>query len=913
MWAVLCGYFWPVVFENQVLLPYDLLYTIEPWRSEMADIAASRGLQGVRNIQSADALLGSLPLAQTAQKQLLQGHIPLWNPDTLTGFPTGAFLAPYPFQYLALWLWPADQALSKLVVFHALLLSLFTYLLVIALDAHKLAGLVAGLVAVLNGMVIFHLVAPGMLSATAWALCPFWLFIRFKEQCRWRWSIVAGLCYGMFLLAGNLQLPFYASLAYGVYLTYWVGVELWRRNPRRALTYVLHSTLMVLIGVLIGSPYLLVNYQLFPDASRGLASLTAFTQPAWWIRLIVPNYFGDIPTANITPGVSFKTRVYVGIAPLILSLVSLAYARKPEARLFFLLAFGLIGVTLLWPPFSTLFYLVISPTIRLEHDRVLIIASLLLAVCAGLGFDAIIWLRSARNAAMVMLGLLVVILVGLLLISLPQTTSPDSVPSQAFRIKAIALSAGAALCSLVALLAWQTPYVRFGKALLISVIVVDLGTTFWRYQPAFPSDLMVPTPLIERLAARVYQSPVVPARVYQVGLSGPMAHLLEYYGIPDIAGYTSLPLARYNLYTFGSGARLQTGEKYWTLVMAITQTRARLFDALGAEYVLLPRDTVVEQDTLTQLVPKLPRRKLKLSADTATVLDNPASDTLPLTIAVPNHGRSYLMTGIALQKGFVHYNILVNGSPIESNALNQGGEIAFGKPLTVNLTPYAGQTVSVQLQAEAAPGARWGWVDPQLHFNPDGSPLLLLDAGGMLVYQNTQAYPRAWLVHSSVIVAPGDLEAALAKVADPTLDLKQQAVVENSHALELGAPQPSDSAQITRYEPMRMTIKVATGAASLLVVPDVYNSIWRATLDGAPVTVYPTNLTMRGVQVPAGEHTVELFYDTSAFNTALWISASVALGGLLALGLALLYDLKLRSRIGDSNRHVGVDEDQTYA
>jgi hypothetical protein len=892
MWAVLCGYFWPVVFENQVLLPYDLLYTIEPWRSEMADIAASRGLQGVRNIQSADALLGSLPLAQTAQKQLFQGHIPLWNPDTLTGFPTGAFFSPYPFQYVALWLWPADQALSKLVVFHALLLSLFAYLLVVALDAHKLAGLAAGLVAVLNGMVIFHLIAPGMLPATAWALSPFWLFVLFMKECRWRWSIAAGLCYGMFMLAGNVQLPIYASLSYGVYIAYMVGRELWRGDRRRAGAYIAHSALMVLIGLVISSPYLLINIVLVGDVNRGSQPAAALTKAAWWLRLIVPNYWGDITTANLTPGISFTTRVYVGIAPLVLAIVGTVFAvRKIEARILMLLAASFIGVTLLLPPFSTLFYLVFPPTFVLDHARTLIVSSLFLAVCAGLGLDALIRQRAAWLLALGLLGVLICALAALLLNSLAQPSLANTIPTTSFRIQAIEFSLASAVIALVVLLIWRTRFRRLSQAGLVGAIVLDLCTVFWRYQPMFPSDLMAPSPLIQRLAAYVYQSPVAPARTYQLGIDGPMSHLLDYFGIPEIGGYSSLPFARYNLYTFASGARLNTGEKYWNLVMAVTKHRSRLFDALGAQYLLVPRDAVLERDTRKAAFPELAREPMRLSAETVLVVPgSAASETIARTIHVPANGRSFLITGMALQTGSVEYTVLINGSVVETNILNQSHAIPYWRTLTVNLTPYAGQAVLAEFRAKPASGAVWGWVDPNLHYNPDGSALVLLEAGGLLLYDNTQAFPRIWVVHETVTVAPGDLSAAAAKVADPTIDLRRKAVVETEQPLALGKAQPTDRAAITHYEPTSVVVDVDVGQEGLLVLPDVYQNQWQANLDGQPTRVYATNLAMRGVRVPAGKHRVEFYYDQRNINLALTIAAVAGAGCVLALASIWLYD-----------------------
>jgi len=43
-----------------------------------------------------------------------------------------------------------------------------------------------------------------------------------------------------------------------------------------------------------------------------------------------------------------------------------------------------------------------------------------------------------------------------------------------------------------------------------------------------------------------------------------------------------------------------------------------------------------------------------------------------------------------------------------------------------------------------------------------------------------------------------------------------------------------------------------------LVLNELYHPAWRAWVDDQPATIYPTNVVMRGIMVPAGASTVEL-------------------------------------------------------
>jgi hypothetical protein len=888
MWVLITAYVWPVAFANGSIVPYDVLYSMEPWHSELGDVAAAHEITDIWNIESIDTVYGSLPMAQVIQRQLRSGQLPVWDHNSLTGFPLGAFYPVYPVQMATYWLLPPDQAISKLMLFHVLLLSLFTYLLVVSLEAHPLSGVVAGLVATINGIVVYYLIAPVSLVAIAWIVSPFWCFVRFRKELRWRWSIIAGLCYGLFNLTANTPLVLYTSIAYGIYVLYYAGAALWRRDVGRATRYIVHSGLMVIIGVLIGLPSLLMLYQ-FTDGVQRAPIVTRFTEFASWIRLLVPNYWGSpLPPPNLAPGFANNTRVYLGVVPLVLALVSVGFARrKAEARVFMLLFISFIAITLDLPPFATVFY-ALMPKIYLDHSRTLIVATLLAAVAAGLGVDAIMRLRTARVWAAGLLGVLAIGLLGLFLATTMAPAAPPAVagapsagPDAIYRGNEIAKGLGVALAGLALMLVWRGRLAGMSMALLVGVVAVDLFASFWHYQSIYPSGLMQAPPLIQRLADRVHQSGVAPARVYSVdeAIFGPKPMILDYFDIPAITGYTSLPFERYNKYTFGSGARAFPNHTFWLLIMEVTKPHSRMLDALGAEYVLLPRSTVIESDTRTLLLPELPRHALFLPRVVLPGLpDNSASSSQPISIPIQPNGRSYLLTGIAVQAGSVTYEIRVNGAVVASETLSKATTVSFWRALAIDLSRYAGQQAMVELRADSGPGSLWNWVDPQLHYNPDSSLLRLVDAGGMLVYHNLQAFPRAWLVHQAITIAPHDLEAALAEVANPELDLRRLAVVETPRPLSLGAAQPQDSAEIVRYDPTHVVVKVTTGEAGLLVMPDVYHETWRASLDGAPTTMYATNLTMRGVHVPPGTHMVEFYFDLRNFYIALGVALLVAAG-----------------------------------
>jgi uncharacterized membrane protein YfhO len=86
-----------------------------------------------------------------------------------------------------------------------------------------------------------------------------------------------------------------------------------------------------------------------------------------------------------------------------------------------------------------------------------------------------------------------------------------------------------------------------------------------------------------------------------------------------------------------------------------------------------------------------------------------------------------------------------------------------------------------------------------------------------------------------------------------------------------------------------MEIETSTDADGLLVTSEVYYPGWNAYVDGERVEVERANFLFRAVPVPAGEHTVELRYESRSLRAGILISflTTLALAGLSAVRLAI--------------------------
>jgi hypothetical protein len=138
------------------------------------------------------------------------------------------------------------------------------------------------------------------------------------------------------------------------------------------------------------------------------------------------------------------------------------------------------------------------------------------------------------------------------------------------------------------------------------------------------------------------------------------------------------------------------------------------------------------------------------------------------------------------------------------------------------------------------------------------------------VLENRDALPRAWIVHAARQVTQAE---ALELLNSGEVDPRRTALLERPPP-DLARPHDAsaDRASVTTYEADRIRLRTSTGAPGLLVLSEAYYPAWKAYVDGRPVPLYVADHALRAVPVPAGEHTVELRYESSSLRIGLAIS-----------------------------------------
>lgn len=159
-------------------------------------------------------------------------------------------------------------------------------------------------------------------------------------------------------------------------------------------------------------------------------------------------------------------------------------------------------------------------------------------------------------------------------------------------------------------------------------------------------------------------------------------------------------------------------------------------------------------------------------------------------------------------------------------------------------------------------------------YNPDAPPI-----------ENNYALGNAWFVSQVEVANSADEEIT----ALNGLDAATTAVVPASMANIVTAPERVDSAsEVTMQSYSVKYLKYRT--KSNLSMPLVFSEIWYpegwiCRIDGQEVASFRANYILRGVQVPAGEHTIEWSFEPSTMKRGKTLSLT---GSVLLLSLLLV-------------------------
>ena len=562
-----CLLLWPVVFGGEVFLPADLLRDIAPWRTgSSASLVPWNPLQW-------DGMAEFYPWRLFAAQTLKSGYLPLWNPHEFCGTPFVANSQSavfYPFNLLFC-LFPAARAFGVSVLLHLFFTGSFLYLFLRskAFDLGRPAALAGAVAWQMCHWQVAWLELPTFLCVSAWLPLALLLVDRTAERPAALRAAGLGLCLGLMLLAGQLQIAVYCFgliIAYAIFRVVPFLKVRWKPLTGAAV-------LTLALAFALAAPQLLPAVELARMSHRAGTPVnwTAYegyvrlaVPPVSLMTLLTPGFFGS-PTrgtywgvgTNGGPGAYIEDACYSGILTLLLALTGLILTWRTQSITRFFSVAAVIALLLaLGTPLNALLFFGFPGFSQTgSPGRILVLWSFCLPILAAVGMDAL--LRSldvkALGKATAALGILAAGVLAFAVIWIDHTAPAGTLAanlaleSDLWRLPVGVLFGAAAAVWLAK--RGSLSLSRAGGVLVVLTATDLLAAGYGFNRTASPSAVYPMTPLIAFLQQHKADGRIMPINK-RWGFYNPPPAILPpnsatVYGLDDTQGYDSLLTGQY--------------------------------------------------------------------------------------------------------------------------------------------------------------------------------------------------------------------------------------------------------------------------------------------------------------------------------------------------------------------------------
>jgi hypothetical protein len=616
-----CLLLWPVLVHGEAFLPADLLRDIAPWRTDNPSSLIPW------NPLMWDGIAEFYPWRFFAAQTLHSGYLPLWNPHQFCGTPfvansqSAVFYPPN----LLFCLLPVSQAFGVSVLLHLFLTGGFMYAFLCSpkIGLGRAAALLGAVAWQLCHWQVAWLELPTFLCVSAWLPLALLLVDRTVERPTARRAGLLGICCGLMLLAGHLQIALYCLGLVTVYALFRAWPRLRPDGPA-----LVGCTLIVLaLAFGLAAPQILPTLELAHVSHRagGPPTWAAYTvyihlalPSANLITLWLPGFFGN-PTRgtywgigfNAGPGAYMENACYGGVLALLLALAGVwATWRQNTATRFFGIAAVVSLLLALGTPLNALAFFGIPGFAQTgSPGRILVLWSFCIAVLAALGAQRV--LEGDWGVLMKSLGLFTafgLLALGYAVFWFSRYTPTGYVAANLSTERDLwRLPLGLLLGTCAAL--WLRERGRLtasqtGATLIVLVGADLLAAGYGFNRTTAPQNVYPMTPLIAYLQAHRSEGRIMPVnRRWSLTAEPPLAVLPPntgtVYGLDDTQGYDSLLTGQYFQFAGrldqGSPAPQENGNMVFTYGIGSAEAREA-----GARYVVtrepLPGGSPVFQD-----------------------------------------------------------------------------------------------------------------------------------------------------------------------------------------------------------------------------------------------------------------------------------------------------------------------------
>ncbi len=562
------------------LVPFPSTYQVNhfpPWSSY------EKFWRPVKNGAMPDIIDQIYPWKRFTIDTIKQGQLPLWNPNNFAGnphlanFQTAVFS---PFNLL-FFLLPFIDAWSVMILLQPLFAGLFTYFFLRELSASKVGCVVGSITYMFSGFMVVWM-AYGTLSMTM-AFLPLLLYAIEKSFQRKTipFLLIISIATAFSFLSGHFQTGLYVFLFSCVYF-------LFKSFTRKNIKTSLIVGFFIFLGVGISLVQLLPSIKFYQHAVRS----NIFIQRGggiplhYLVTIFAPDFFGNPVTRNNWFGYYAEWASFIGIVPLIFSVIAI-FKKERTVPLFFFIG-GIVALVLsLDTSLLTLLGNLRIPVLSTSTpSRIIVLFSFSFSVLAGIGFDVFqqaLEKRKRKKIFLTILAVTSVLLLGWFMIYILELVPvKNRIIAQKNMILPTILVFNVIILTCCSFIFNRKKFTRLALLILLVFVTVDSIRFAQKWMPFDPREFVFPDlPVISAMKKNIGTG-----RIF--GNIG--AQVSTFYQIPSVEGYDPLYIQRYGEFMRTSlNGTFQQAERSAVRIGRSGVYLDRVLDLLAVKLIFHPR------------------------------------------------------------------------------------------------------------------------------------------------------------------------------------------------------------------------------------------------------------------------------------------------------------------------------------
>jgi len=155
---------------------------------------------------------------------------------------------------------------------------------------------------------------------------------------------------------------------------------------------------------------------------------------------------------------------------------------------------------------------------------------------------------------------------------------------------------------------------------------------------------------------------------------------------------------------------------------------------------------------------------------------------------------------------------------------------------------------------------------------PDDSQWLVFENGDWKIWEFLDAFPRAFLAGKYEVIPDG--EKLISRLYEENFDPRQNILLDQEPGKDFSiSTDELAQVKILQYRPVKIVFETSSASDQLLFLSDTWYPGWQAKLEnGQQLKILTADYALRAVPVPAGDHTITMWYFPSSFKNGLIIA-----------------------------------------